>query len=931
MEHDEFHAVEQSTVAPAFLHANSTSHATAFGAIAELIDNAIDPDVTANRVVIDVMKYGDESCLVCFDDGVGLDPHRLKLMLGFGHSNKLEEFQGKAIGQYGNGFKSGSMRLGRDALILTQDRTTRLASIGFLSQTFNEEVRPNSLKTPIVTWFVRSDGSIQRVCAVRCEAKENNPPPSHGARETARNMPRCEEGEAQHSARTTTAERDPLATCQPAAAHPGVEGNDTKGAGCRGSAGAGSQRKIAAVTAADAADLRALRRMGWRLEEPDECSDQSLRAICRFSAVRRCCDGEGDGMLLAAQEWLEAQVCEHVQVRVGQHTGTRRNAGTHIIISGLRTVRVRDNAAAPEVTELDFDSDPHDMRLRDATLTRSAAGRCGADRSADADVPCDYSLLEYLKILYHAPHFDLFLRDSKVRTKRMVGCLGKPRHTTYHPRSSQDVGTCKLSAEITVGYNVEDIKQYGVLVYHKGRLVEAFKRVKPLTNFVGILVIVTENFLDVGHNKQSFTRNPDYTKLDNKIRQSVSKYAAEWENEDVPGLQAAMLAMRGTAHSAAAARGAAGTRHGGKAADAAARREAALAKIPLPEVLPDCEWLQCTGCRHWRVLERAKGEAVDNPDTFTCAAHPNAAKRCLGCTDADDEDPKPPPRLRDVKRAPTQKPGKRAQHSRAQHSAQQRDTSPPPVKRRRRDGAHAAVLCTPGAPTPGTAAEGTGTPGSSLTRTAQHAPCSPSTGAAASAGLMRLMLHTIAELAGDQERMVRIHETGDAELAGMGENGVVAEVVALRAVGGLPELPPFMADAGRGGAMEDDVVVVGEWAGAPMAAACSDGSGGAAATPAGTTCRYSRDARRCGSATAPRRPARHAARSARVQCVEAVSVDSSRPSTSSSEGEGGPCGAGAASRDEASGDASSSSSSSSDDSDGNSEDESEHASGVETG
>lgn len=32
-----------------------------------------------------------------YDDGMGLDPHRLNLMLGFGHSNKLEQFKGRCV------------------------------------------------------------------------------------------------------------------------------------------------------------------------------------------------------------------------------------------------------------------------------------------------------------------------------------------------------------------------------------------------------------------------------------------------------------------------------------------------------------------------------------------------------------------------------------------------------------------------------------------------------------------------------------------------------------------------------------------------------------------------------------------------------------------------------------------------------------------
>jgi len=40
----------------------------------------------------------------------------------------------RAIGRYGNGFKAGSMRLGKDALALTKCATSQ--SAGFLSQSF---------------------------------------------------------------------------------------------------------------------------------------------------------------------------------------------------------------------------------------------------------------------------------------------------------------------------------------------------------------------------------------------------------------------------------------------------------------------------------------------------------------------------------------------------------------------------------------------------------------------------------------------------------------------------------------------------------------------------------------------------------------------------------------------------------------------------
>lgn len=54
------------------------------------------------------------------------------------------------IGFYGNGFKSGSMRLGRDAIVFTKQRHTR--SIGFLSQTFLEAIQATDVLIPMYTW-----------------------------------------------------------------------------------------------------------------------------------------------------------------------------------------------------------------------------------------------------------------------------------------------------------------------------------------------------------------------------------------------------------------------------------------------------------------------------------------------------------------------------------------------------------------------------------------------------------------------------------------------------------------------------------------------------------------------------------------------------------------------------------------------------------
>jgi len=60
----------------------------------------------------------------------------------------------KPIGHYGNGFKSGSMRLGRDAMVFTRSNGTM--SIGFLSQTYLEKIKADTVLVPIVTWDAKT-------------------------------------------------------------------------------------------------------------------------------------------------------------------------------------------------------------------------------------------------------------------------------------------------------------------------------------------------------------------------------------------------------------------------------------------------------------------------------------------------------------------------------------------------------------------------------------------------------------------------------------------------------------------------------------------------------------------------------------------------------------------------------------------------------
>ncbi|XP_048049767.1 MORC family CW-type zinc finger protein 3a isoform X2 [Megalobrama amblycephala] len=147
-----------SALNPKFLHTNSTSHTWPFSAIAELIDNAYDPDVNAKQFWIDKTAIRGHDCLTFMDNGAGMDYDKMHKMLSFGFSDK-ETINGHVpVGLYGNGFKSGSMRLGKDAIVFSKNGESMC--VGLLSQTYLQEIHAENVIVPIVS-FKRNGQSFR--------------------------------------------------------------------------------------------------------------------------------------------------------------------------------------------------------------------------------------------------------------------------------------------------------------------------------------------------------------------------------------------------------------------------------------------------------------------------------------------------------------------------------------------------------------------------------------------------------------------------------------------------------------------------------------------------------------------------------------------------------------------------------------------------
>uniref|UniRef100_A0A6Q2XPY8 CW-type domain-containing protein n=1 Tax=Esox lucius TaxID=8010 RepID=A0A6Q2XPY8_ESOLU len=135
-----------------YLHTNSTTHEFLFGALAELVDNSRYRDANATRIDIYTEKRQDlrGGYMICFlDDGTGMDPNEATHVIQFGKSSKRTP-DSTHIGQYGNGLKSGSMRIGKDFILFTKKENT--LSCLFLSRTFHEEEGLDEVIVPLPTW-----------------------------------------------------------------------------------------------------------------------------------------------------------------------------------------------------------------------------------------------------------------------------------------------------------------------------------------------------------------------------------------------------------------------------------------------------------------------------------------------------------------------------------------------------------------------------------------------------------------------------------------------------------------------------------------------------------------------------------------------------------------------------------------------------------
>ncbi|KAI3836627.1 hypothetical protein MKW92_014975 [Papaver armeniacum] len=164
-------------VHPRFLHSNATSHKWVLGAVAELLDNSIDEvsnGATYCNIDVRLNKKDGSRMLVVEDNGGGMSPERMRHCMSLGYSAKSK--LANTIGQYGNGFKTSTMRCGADVIVFSRcpgkDGRSATQSIGLLSYTFLTSTGKEDIVVPMLDYQWKGN-QWSRISSPSVDSKKN--------------------------------------------------------------------------------------------------------------------------------------------------------------------------------------------------------------------------------------------------------------------------------------------------------------------------------------------------------------------------------------------------------------------------------------------------------------------------------------------------------------------------------------------------------------------------------------------------------------------------------------------------------------------------------------------------------------------------------------------------------------------------------------
>ncbi|XP_036933595.1 MORC family CW-type zinc finger protein 3 isoform X3 [Acanthopagrus latus] len=274
--------------------------------------------------------------------------------------------------------------------------------------------------------------------------------------------------------------------------------------------------------------------------------------------------------------------------------------GTKILIWNIR--RAKDGNP-----EIDFDTDTADFRLPSIQIEELRKGlRSSGTLRAEQNIPdMHYSLRAYLSILYLKPRTQVILRGKKNLPKLVAKRLKHVEHDVYKPHFSKE------KVKVTFGLTPKNKDHYGIMMYHKNRLIKAYEKVGCQLKAsgqrvgVGVIGVIECNFLRPAHNKQDFEYTKEYRltlgalglKLNDYWREVTEKKAREREFQ-------------------------------------------ALDRDNSEDDPDDVEapvWLQCEECLKWRSVPADHYDVV--PESWNCSQNPNPRYRsCSSPEEAEDSE-----------------------------------------------------------------------------------------------------------------------------------------------------------------------------------------------------------------------------------------------------------------------------------------------------
>ncbi|KAM9179908.1 MORC family CW-type zinc finger protein 4 isoform 1-T1 [Mergus octosetaceus] len=302
--------------------------------------------------------------------------------------------------------------------------------------------------------------------------------------------------------------------------------------------------------------------------------------------------------------------------------------GTRILIWNIH----RNKDGKPE---LDFDTDKHDIRLADllAEIPRRTGLRC-QEKVQECPAPeMEYSLRAYCSVLYLKPCMQIVLRQKKVNTQLITKSLANTEHDLYKPRFSSE------RVKITFGFNCKNKNHYGIMMYHKNRLIRSYEKVgcQKKGEGVGVIGVIECNFLKPAHNKQDFEESKEYRRMISVLGQKLNNY---WKAK----MQQINLGNMDAAHVIADR--------------------------------PDQIWVQCEECLKWRRLPD-RTDLTSFPEQWFCRLHPlHKYRSCLVPEELEHSDENSP-KYRLKCRKQEQSGGKKRRSSSLSEESVEQQVSPP--------------------------------------------------------------------------------------------------------------------------------------------------------------------------------------------------------------------------------------------------------------